>query len=243
MNILITGAGRGIGRAIALALGAAGHTTILTARSLEELEEVKHQVADAGGIAIIYRCDLTSQDNITALLASMKNDVGDIDVLINNAGIAESAKLEDTRDDFWQKTFAVNVDAPFYLSRGVVPMMKQNGKGVIINIASTAALEGFNYTSAYSASKHALLGLSRALSVELRKHHISVHTICPGFVRTDILTKGIENIVTRTGKSTEEAEADLARLNHNGKIIEPEEIARIVSEIVDGVNTNELIVL
>jgi NAD(P)-dependent dehydrogenase (short-subunit alcohol dehydrogenase family) len=173
----------------------------------------------------------------------IKSDVGTIDILVNNAGIAESAKLEDTTDEFWQKTFAVNVDAPFFLARAIVPDMKKNNKGTIVNIASTAALEGFNYTSAYTASKHALLGLARALSVELRKSNITVHTICPGFVRTDILTKGIKNITDRTGKTSEEAEAQLSKMNISGKIIEPEEVAAIVLDIVSGVNTNELITL
>jgi NAD(P)-dependent dehydrogenase (short-subunit alcohol dehydrogenase family) len=243
MTVLITGAGRGIGRAIALALASKGHTMILTARTMTELESVKQEIESKNGKAFIYSCDLTSRDAITSLLASIKNEVGDVDILVNNAGIAESAKLEDTTDEFWQKTFTINVDAPFFLSRGIVPDMKKIGKGIIINIASSAALEGFNYTSAYTASKHALLGLSRALAVELRKSNISVHTICPGFVRTDILTKSVENITKRTGKSSADAETELGKMNASGKIIEPEEVANIVLDIISGTNKKELITL
>lgn len=243
MTVLITGAGRGIGRAIALALAAKGHTTILTARTMTELEDVKQEIESKNGKAFIYSCDLTSRDAITSLLASVKNEVEHVDILINNAGVAESSKLEDTTDEFWQRTFAINVDAPFFLSRGIVPDMKKTGKGMILNIASTAALEGFNYTSAYTASKHALLGLSRALAVELRKSNISVHTICPGFVRTDILTKSVENITKRTGKSSTDAETELGKMNASGKIIEPEEVADIVLDIISGANKNELITL
>ncbi len=243
MNVLITGAGRGIGRAIALALASVGHTTILTARTLTELENVKQEIVSNGGKAFIYSCDITSKENITPLLASIRNDIGNIDILINNAGVAESAKLEDTSDEFWQKTFAINVDAPFFLARDIVPDMKNSGNGIIINIASTAALEGFNYTSAYTASKHALLGLSRALAIELRKSNISVHTICPGFVRTDILSKSVENITKRTGKSSTDAETELGKMNASGKIIEPEEVASVVADIISGVNKNELITL
>lgn len=243
MNVLITGAGRGIGRAIALALASASHTTILTARTLTELESVKQKIVSNGGKAFIYSCDITSKENITSLLSSIKNDIGNVDILINNAGVAESAKLEDTSNEFWQKTFAINVDAPFFLARAIVPDMKKSGKGIIINIASTAALEGFNYTSAYTASKHALLGLSRALAIELRKSNISVHTICPGFVRTDILSKSAENITKRTGKSSTDAETELGKMNASGKIIEPEEVASVVADIISGVNKNELITL
>lgn len=243
MTVLITGAGRGIGRAIALALASIGHTTILTARTMTELESVKQEIMSKNGKAFIYQCDITSKEALTSLLASVTNDVGNVDILINNAGVAESAKLEDTTDEFWQKTFAINVDVPFFLARAVVPDMKKNGRGTIINIASTAALEGFNYTSAYTASKHALLGLSRALAVELRKSNISVHTICPGFVRTDILVKSVENITKRTGKSSTDAETELGKMNASGKIIEPEEVANIVLDIISGVNKNELITL
>ncbi|HEY6170897.1 MAG TPA: SDR family oxidoreductase [Candidatus Kapabacteria bacterium] len=243
MTVLITGAGRGIGRAIALALASSGHTMILTARTMTELESVKQEIVSNAGEAFIYQCDITSKPAVASLLTSVKNDIGSVDILINNAGVAESAKLEDTTDEFWQKTFAVNVDAPFLLARGIAPDMKKNGKGIMINIASTAALEGFNYTSAYTASKHALLGLSRALAIELRKSNISVHTICPGFVRTDILTKSVENITKRTGRSSTDAESELGKMNMSGKIIEPEEIASIVLEIISGANTNELITL
>lgn len=243
MTVLITGAGRGIGRAIALALASKGHTLLLTARTMTELESVKQEIESTGSPTFIYSCDLTSRDAISSLLASVKNDVGTVDILINNAGIAGSAKLEDTTDELWQKTFAVNVDAPFFLARAIMPDMKKSGRGIMINIASTAALEGFNYTSAYTASKHALLGLSRALSVELRKSNISVHTICPGFVRTDILSKSIENITKRTGKSSTDAETELGKMNASGKIIEPEEVAQIVLDILSGANKNELITL
>lgn len=243
MTILITGAGRGIGRAIALATASAGHTTILISRTLSQLEKVRQEIEARGGIAFIYSCDITSPENISALLTSIKSDVGSVDILINNAGVAESAKLEETTDEFWRKIFAVNVSASFFLARGIVPDMKGNGKGIIISIASTAALEGFNYTSAYTASKHALLGLSRALSIELRKSNITVHTICPGFVRTDILAKSVENITKRTGKSDTEAEIELGKMNASGIIIEPEEVANIVLDIISGTNMNELITL
>jgi NAD(P)-dependent dehydrogenase (short-subunit alcohol dehydrogenase family) len=243
MNVLITGAGRGIGKAIALAIAGAGHAVALTSRTIKELEEVQNTIHASGGKAYIYSCDITDRNAIGELVQKVQSELGTIDILINNAGIAESAKLEDTTDDFWHRTFAINVDAPFLLSRALVPGMKRSGKGRIINIASTAALEGFNYTSAYTASKHALLGLARALSVELRKSNITVHTICPGFVRTDILTKGIKNITDRTGKTPEEAEAQLSKMNVSGKIIEPEEVADIALQIISGANTSELVVL
>jgi NAD(P)-dependent dehydrogenase (short-subunit alcohol dehydrogenase family) len=128
----------------------------------------------------------------------------------------------------WRKTFATNMDAPFYLLRTFLPDMKLQGEGHIINIASTAAHEGFAYTSAYTASKHGLLGLSRAAAKELSRSNIKVSTICPGFVRTNILEISISNIMAKTGKLREQVESELGAMNDGGKIIEAEDVAKAV---------------
>jgi NAD(P)-dependent dehydrogenase (short-subunit alcohol dehydrogenase family) len=243
MNALVTGAGRGIGRAIALALAVEGYTLILVSRTQAELEGVKKEISAKGGTAFVFAGDITNAAEVLKLRENVERSIGTIDVLINNAGAAPSAKLEDTTDELWANTFAVNVSGAFYLARTFVPAMKEKKDGVIVAIASTAALEGFNYTSAYTASKHAALGLSRALGVELRKFNIKVFTICPGFVRTAILDTSIENISKRTGKTASEAEAELAKLNRDGKIIEPEDVAGVVLRIVRGEEKAPVIVL
>lgn len=236
---LITGAGRGIGKAIAEALAAHGIEVILVARTEAEIVALKGSIMKAGGKAEAYTCDIRDADQV----ATLAKKVGEVHILINNAGIAPSAKLEDTTEMMWKNTLATNVSGAFYLSRAFVPAMKLAKGGIIINIASTAAIEGFAYTTAYTASKHALLGLSRALEVELKRYGVRVATICPGFVRTDILLGGIDNIVERTGKSPEQAEAELAMMNTSGKIIEPSEIANVVRNIIAGTESSSLVVL
>lgn len=236
---LITGAGRGIGKAIAEALASYGIEVILVARNEAEITALKNSITKSGGKAEAYTCDIRDADEVS----SLAKNIGAIDILINNAGIAPSAKIEETTDEMWSDTLATNVSGPFYLSRAFVPSMKEAKHGIIINIASTAALEGFAYTSAYSASKHALLGLARALEVELKRYGIHVATVCPGFVRTDIFQSGIDNIVERTGKSTEQAEAELAMMNRSGKIIKPNEVADVVLKIIEGIEMSSVIVL
>jgi NAD(P)-dependent dehydrogenase (short-subunit alcohol dehydrogenase family) len=227
MIAVITGAGRGIGRAIALALAGVGFHTILVARSENQIKSVEDEIVSSGSNATAIACDITDSKSIASLFAEI-SEIGKVSLLVNNAGIAPSAKIEDTTDEMWKKAFAINVDAPFHLIRAVLPDMRSNNGGHIINIASTAAFEGFSYTSAYTASKHALLGLSRAIAKELSRSNIKVSTICPGFVRTNILETSIVNIMTKTGKHREQAEATLGAMNTSGKIIEPEEIAKAV---------------
>jgi NAD(P)-dependent dehydrogenase (short-subunit alcohol dehydrogenase family) len=224
---LITGAGRGIGREIAIAAAHEDIHVILVARSENEIKNVAEEINSFGGKAAAFTCDITDPKSVTSLYAETQS-IGIVDILINNAGIAPSAKIENTDDELWENAFATNVDGAFFLIRTYLPDMKSNESGQIINIASTAAIEGFPYTAAYTASKHALIGLSRAIAKEISRFNIKVSTICPGFVRTNIFESGISNITNRTGKSREEAESQLAAMNKSGKIIEPVEIAQAV---------------
>ena len=225
---LVTGAGRGIGRAISCELAKAGYEVVLIARTTSEINEVKKELQQQGFKAHSYACDVTSSLDVDMLEQRITKDVGTVTLLINNAGVAPSEKLENTGDDLWHQTIATNLTGPFYLSRAFVPAMKKLGGGDIINIASTAALEGFAYTAAYTASKHGVLGLTRALAKELERTKIRVNAICPGFVRTSIVEASVQNITAKTGKSAEEAEAELAKFNKEGRLIEPQEIAETV---------------
>lgn len=229
---LITGAGRGIGKAIAVRLAQDGFVVVLIARTTSEINDVKKDLAASGFKAYAYACDVTSSLDVDLLEQRISKEVGSVSVLINNAGVAPSEKLENTDDDLWYRTIATNLTGPFYLSRAFVPVMKKNGGGTIINIASTAAMEGFAYTAAYTASKHGVLGLTRALAKELQRNSIIVNAICPGFVRTSIVANSVENITAKTGKSAEEAEADLAKFNKEGRLIEPHEIADTTSKML-----------
>jgi len=227
MIALITGAGRGIGRAIAIALAKKDIHTILVARSLHEINSVAQEISSKGGKATALVCDITSSKAVTGLYEKTKR-LGKVSLLVNNAGVAPSSKIEGTSDQIWQNAFATNVDGAFYLVRAYLPDMKALGGGQIINIASTAAIEGFSYTAAYTASKHALLGFSRAIAKEFAKLNIKVSTISPGFVRTNILEASVTNIVVKTGKTSKQAEKELGAMNESGKIIEPAEVAKAV---------------
>jgi NAD(P)-dependent dehydrogenase (short-subunit alcohol dehydrogenase family) len=232
MIALITGAGRGIGREISIALAAKGFHTILVARSEAEIIETANVITATGGKATPLICDITDSQSVSDL-HDITIEIGKVSLLVNNAGIAPSAKIEDTTDEIWSKAIATNASGPFYLIRSYLPDMKSLGGGQIINIASTAALEGFSYTAAYTASKHALIGLSRAIAKELSKSNIKVSTICPGFVRTNILETSITNIVSKTGKERNQAEHELGAMNKTGKIIEPHEVAKAVLAELD----------
>ncbi|MDP4200389.1 MAG: SDR family oxidoreductase [Bacteroidota bacterium] len=231
---LVTGAGRGIGRAIAFALAEANIPVVLVARSNEEITDIRNEIISNGGSAWACPCDITKVDEVNGLVTDIAAEVGAVNILVNNAGVAPSAKLEDTTDEMWRETFGVNVDGPFYLMRALLPQMKVSG-GQVISIASTAALQGFRYTAAYTASKHALLGLMRALTEEMKNTPIVFSTICPGFTRTNILEESILATMAR-GKSREEAEAIFAAMNREGHIIETEEIAQTVMNLISSSN-------
>jgi 3-hydroxybutyrate dehydrogenase len=228
MNILITGASRGIGKAIALQATKEGHSVALVSRNIEALQRVEDEVTSLGGIAKSFQCDVTSSKQVAELRTKVLEHFSGIDVVVNNAGVAPSAKLEDTTDDLWSDTFSTNVCSTFYITRTFLPELRASSNAHIINIASTAALEGFAYTAAYTASKHAVLGLSRALAKELFRANITVSTLCPGFVRTSILDESVKNITAKTGMTNSDAERQLGTMNKTGKIIEPIEVAEAV---------------
>lgn len=214
---LVTGGDSGIGAAITAALAAAGF-------------EVRTASRRNG-------YDLTDRKSIDALVQSLEQ----LDVLVHNAGIAESAPLAKTTDEQWDRHFAINVHAPFLLTRAALPLLKQAPRGRIVNIASTAALTGAPYIAAYAASKHALLGLSRVMAAELKG--IAVHTVCPGFVDSPLTDRSVENIVALTGRDADDARAALAKQNPCGRLITPDEIAAKVVELVQGDSSGTEVVI
>lgn len=229
---LVTGGGTGIGRATALALSGAGARVALVGRRPEPLSRVAAEIAAADGEAFPVPCDVTGDEQLARGLDAAQAALGPVEILVHSAGVAPSAPLARITDEGLDQVFAVNLRAAFVLARLVAPAMKAAGYGRIVYVASTAALRGYRYTAAYTASKHALAGLTRSLSAELLPHGITVNAVCPGFTDTAVVREAAGLIADRTGRSAEEALGELAAANPLGRLVQPEEVARAVLYVV-----------
>src|SRR5436190_5634668 len=241
---LVTGGGRGIGREVTLALARRGCAVAVAARSREQVEDVAAAARRLGVDAVAHVLDVTDAESVTRAVTAVADKLGAVDVLVNNAGIAESAPLLKTDWELWDRHLKVNVTGPYLLTRAVLPGMLERRWGRVINVASLAGLDGAPYVTAYTASKHALVGFTRALATEVSGKGVTVNALCPGFVATDIVWSGARNLAAKTGTSFDEAVAALARLNPGGRLIEPAEVAAAVLRLLDDDATNgETIVL
>ena len=226
---LVTGSGRGIGRAIAERLGSEGALVVLSARRAADIETVSGVIESAGGRARTIPADLADREACRALVDRVEDDIGPIDILVNNAGIAESAPLHRTDDGMWDRTMALNVVTPFSLTRRILPGMIERGFGRIVNVASTAGRTGYAYTAAYTASKHGLIGMTRAFSKQGVGHGVTVNAVCPGYVDTDMTRRTIDNIREKTGLGEEDVIAALVADSPIGRLIRPDEVADAVA--------------
>lgn len=219
----MTGASQGIGRAVTERLSRDGFRVIALARNGAALKALAEESWGAQVTPLV--ADLADEE--ASIDALSRLEAGTIEVLVNNAGIAESAPFLKTDRLLWDKTMLLNVEAPFWLTKAVLPDMLEAGSGTVINIASTAAIRGFAYVSSYCASKHALLGLTRSLAAEYAKSGVTFNCVCPHFVDTPMTEKSIMNIVERTGCRREEAVKPL--LTPQERLVSPQEVAAVVS--------------
>jgi len=222
---LVTGASRGIGRSIALALAAAGADVALNARGQAELDQLAAEVRALGRRAAAIPCDVTSADEVAQMAETALASLGGVDILVNNAGAAASHKFLGHPDELWHRMLAVNLTSAYYVTKALAPQMVARGTGRIIMIASVAAKTGARYIAAYTAAKHGVLGLTRALAAELVASGITVNAICPGYVDTPMTDGTIANMVARTRMSETQAREALEQMSPQRRLIAPEEVA------------------
>jgi 3-hydroxybutyrate dehydrogenase len=225
---VVTGASRGIGRSIALALAAVGADVALVARQAGDLEALAAEVRAQGRQALALPCDVTDAAQVREMAAAALAGLGGVDILVNNAGNAGSHKFVDHPDELWHRMLAINLTSVYYVSKAFVPALVAQRSGRIITIASIASKVGGRYIAAYTAAKHGVLGLTRALAAELVSYKITVNAVCPGYVDTPMTDGSVANIVVRTGMSEAQARETLERTSPQQRLIEPEEVAAAV---------------
>ncbi len=232
-HALVTGAGRGIGAAVADALAALGADIALVGRDRRALEEAADGLSDRHGVrARPAPADVTRPDEIGAAVAAAAGALGPPAILVNNAGAARSAPFRDTGPALWDEMVGVNLTGAYHCIREVLPVMSEAGYGRIVNVSSTAGLRGYPYVTAYCAAKHGLVGLTRALALETARRNVTVNAVCPGYTETDMTRRTVDNIVARTGRSAEDAVAELAAFNPQRRLVQPREVADAVAWLV-----------
>ncbi|HEY0544818.1 MAG TPA: 3-hydroxybutyrate dehydrogenase [Pyrinomonadaceae bacterium] len=225
---VITGGGRGIGRAIALAFAREGARVGVLARTAEQVSRVAAEIQSECGVeAMPAECDVSVKESAEHALMNVRERFGGIDILVNNAGIAESAPVVKTSDELWERHIAINLNGTFYCTRAVLPQMFERGWGRIINIASIAGKTGAPYIAAYTASKHAVVGLTRSVALEVATRGVTVNAICPGYVETEMAAHAMENITAKTGKTPDEARDILNHMSPQNRLVTPEEVAAL----------------
>jgi NAD(P)-dependent dehydrogenase (short-subunit alcohol dehydrogenase family) len=221
---VVTGGGTGIGRAVALALAAGGSRVLICGRREAVLQETARAAEGRSGKIETLACDLTQEGGVKSLAERIRSAGGRLSFLVNNAGVSGMNPLDGKpEEDLWDKILDTNLTAPYCLCKALVPFMEEGGR--ILNVSSVLGKFGVPGYTAYCASKHGIIGLTRALAMELAPRKITVNAICPGWVETDMARSGMEGIARRLGVSVESFYSDAMSRVPLGRMLRPEEIA------------------
>jgi NAD(P)-dependent dehydrogenase (short-subunit alcohol dehydrogenase family) len=224
-TVLVTGAGSGIGREVARRFGAQGWRVALTARGQSGLDET---AARCAGPTLVLPADITEPAAVERIYEQIEQAWGPVDALVASAGAGVAAPIVKTTDAEWQRMLELNLTAPFRCVRRALPAMIERGYGRIVVVASVAAKRGEPYISAYTASKHGVLGLVRSAAAELAKTGVTVNAVCPGYVDTPMTAETVAGIMSKTGRSEDEARRVLADMQPTGRLVDPGEVADAV---------------
>ena len=222
-HAVVTGGGSGIGAAIAKTMSEAGSRVTLMGRNADKLQAKAAELGTDFQVA-----DITDRDQVARAFAAAAKQSDTVTILVNNAGAAAAAPFGKMDDELWDRLLAVNLTGVYNCTKAAISAMAETGSGRVVNIASTAALTGYAYVSAYCAAKHGVIGLTRALALEYARKGVTVNAVCPGYTNTDIIEQSIDNIIAATGRSRDEALAEMVKVNPQGRLIEPEEVAATV---------------
>jgi len=224
---LVTGGGRGIGRSIALALARAGAHVAVAARTVPEIEAVAAEVKALGRRTCFFPLDLADRAMIAAAPRQVAAELGKVEILVNNAGLHAAAPVQELDETSWDAVLAVNLTGPAMLTKACLPGMYERGWGRVINVASVAGRVGLKYASAYTASKHGLIGFTRALALEGARKGVTANAICPGWTETKMLDDAVATVALHTQRTEEEARRALLRSNPLGRAALPDEVADV----------------
>ena len=227
-HAFVTGGGKGIGEAIAAALLDQGACVTIAGRNETTLQTTVRHLQAKGKINYVT-VDVADNTSVRQAFEHATVRFGRVDILINNAGQASSASFQKTDDKLWQQMLDVNLTGTFHCTQQVLPAMVQAGWGRIVNVVSTAGLTGYAYVTAYCAAKHGVVGLTRALALEVANRGVTVNAVCPGYTETDIMKDAIANIVSKTGRSEEQVKAELVAGNPQNRFVQPAEVANAVA--------------
>ena len=227
LHAVITGGGSGIGAATAEALAQAGARITLMGRDAERLHTQRAKLAAFADVDCVT-VDVAREASVDTAFAEAAKRFGAVDILVNNAGQAQAAPFVKTDAALWQRLLDVNLTGAFYCTKAVLPAMVEKASGRIVNVASTAGQIGYPYVAAYCAAKHGVIGLTRALALEVATKGITVNAVCPGYTETELLDSALAQVVNKTGRHIDDARAALQSLNPQQRFVRPEEVAQAV---------------